>query len=92
MSAMTQDFPFTKPEGSDAEMFIQWKGTAVCLDFRCTCGYDGHCTCGYDGHVDSGYAYFIECGGCGAVFEMGTQVIARRVEDSNGRSTVVTVA
>lgn len=78
-----QPFPFTKPEGSEVEMFIQWKGTTVCLDFRCPCGFDGH--------VDGAYAYYVECGGCGAVYEMGTQVIARRVEEADG-ATVVTVA
>jgi transcription elongation factor Elf1 len=66
------EHPFARPEGSDADMFIQWKGTEVCLDFNCPCGHEGH--------VDAGFAYFVECGGCGAVYQMGTQVIAKRVE------------
>lgn len=66
------DFPFNRPGGSDLDMFIQWKGTDLCADFTCDCGYDGH--------IDGDYAYFVRCGGCGAVYEMGTQVIAKRVD------------
>lgn len=76
-----EPFPFTRPEGSDADMFIQWKGTNVCLDFRCTCGADGH--------LDDSFAYFVECPACGSIFEMGTQVIAKRVESANGSVRVL---
>jgi hypothetical protein len=65
-------FPFTRPVGSDARMFIQWKGTNVCLDFWCPCGAGGH----YDGD----FAYHLMCPSCGQVYEMGTQVIARKVD------------
>lgn len=37
-------------------VFIQWKGTDVCLDF--------HCECGYNGHYDGGFAYGLRCGRC----------------------------
>lgn len=67
------EFPFMQPEGSEADMFIQWKGTNVCLDF--------HCPCGTSGHYDGGFAYFIHCPTCDTVFEMGTQVIAKRRPD-----------
>jgi hypothetical protein len=67
------DFPFTQPEGSDVNMFIQWKGTDVCLDFQCPCGTSGH--------LDADFAYYIHCPGCDAVYRMGTQVIAKRVPD-----------
>lgn len=70
-----QLFPFVAPEGSDADMFIQWKGTDVCLDFVCQCGRSGH----FDGLS----AYGIRCA-CGAVYEMGTQVIARRNDEYGG--------
>jgi len=71
----------TRPDGSDLEMFIQWKGTDLCADF--------HCDCGYDGHLDSEFAYYVKCGGCGTVYELGTQVIARRVaEDAEQRPVV----
>jgi hypothetical protein len=64
---------FDRFPGSDASMFVQWKGTEVCLDF--------HCECGYSGHIDDSFAYYVECGGCGAVYEMGTQVKARKLGD-----------
>lgn len=70
MGEMSEPFPFTKPEGSEADMFIQWKGTKVCLDF--------HCDCGRHSHVDEAFTYFLRCR-CGQVYEMGTQVIAKKV-------------
>lgn len=63
------EFPFTTPAESDARMFIQWKGTDICLDFYCKCG--ANC------HFDGEFAYFLQCPHCGAVYEMGTQVIAK---------------
>jgi hypothetical protein len=68
-----KEFPFTRPEGSDAEMFIQWKGTEVCLDF--------YCPCGAHGHLDDDFAYAVLCPACDTVYEMGTQVIVKRCED-----------
>ena len=65
------EFPFSTPEGSDARMFIQWKGTEVCLDFTCACGQSGH--------LDGGFAYYVQCPSCEATYQMGTQVIAKRV-------------
>lgn len=74
------EFPFVKPEGSDADMFIQWKGTEVCLDF--TCG-----ACGRSSHYDGGFAYFLRCG-CGEVYRMGTQVIAKRTAADGSHESV----
>jgi hypothetical protein len=64
--------------GSDATMFIQWKGTDVCLDFHCPCQPEDTA---YSSHLDGFFAYFVRCPRCGAVYEMGTQVIARRLAD-----------
>lgn len=76
MSERNEEFPFTTPEGSDARMFIQWKGTDVCMDFYCECGTHVH---------GDGYgAYNVECGACGAFYEMGTQVIAKKVDQPDG--------
>lgn len=76
MSERNEEFPFTTPEGSDARMFIQWKGTGVCMDFYCECGAHVH---------GDGYgAYNVECGACGAFYEMGTQVIAKKVNQPDG--------
>jgi len=57
--------------GSDAHMFIQWKGTDVCMDF--------HCPCGESSHLDTYFAYYVRCPACKAVYELGTQVRARRL-------------
>lgn len=70
----SDEFPYAQPDGSDLDMFIQWKGTSLCADF--------HCDCGYDGHLDQDFAYYVECNGCGQVYEMGLQVVAKRVEGS----------
>ena len=77
---MTDEFPFTKSAGSDASMFIQWKGTDVCLDFHCPCGTSSH------GH--GLFAYHVRCPGCDAVYEMGTQVIAKRVDVAEGETVL----
>jgi hypothetical protein len=78
-----RDEIFSPFPGTDAETFIQWKGTEVCMDF--------HCSCGYHGHIDAGFAYFVECGGCGAQYEMGTQVLARRIDPIDDGRVVVAV-
>lgn len=36
-------------------VYIQWKGTEVCLDFHCVCGP------GKIGHFDGGFAYAVKC-------------------------------
>jgi hypothetical protein len=43
-------------------VFVQWKGTDVCLDF--------HCQCGYHAHFDGDFAYQLRCVRCERVFEM----------------------
>jgi len=65
------DFPFTRPLGSEVSMFIQWKGTEVCLDFTCLCGFKGH--------IDDCFVYYVECPQCESVYQMGTQVIAKKI-------------
>lgn len=60
--------------GTDAKMFIQWKGTDVCVDFHCPCQPD---EIAYSAHFDGYFAHFVLCPGCGSVYEMGTQVRAR---------------
>ena len=44
-----------KPHG-----WIQWKGTDVCMDI--------HCKCGYMSHVDDLFAYHVKCPNCGTVY------------------------
>jgi hypothetical protein len=79
--AEDQRHPFAPFPGTDAQCFIQWKGTEVCMDF--------YCACGYHGHVDEGFAYYVQCYSCGALYETGTQVKFVRVEDTGGSTAVV---
>lgn len=51
-------------------VFIQWKGTDVCMDFYCECGE--HC------HFDGDFAYTVECPHCHAVWEMPHNVFPRK--------------
>lgn len=56
-------------------VFIQWKGTAVCLDF--------HCECGAHHHVDDMFVYALKCGFCGALYEMPSSVAVKKVEKTS---------
>lgn len=40
--------------------WVQWKGTDVCMDV--------HCACGYLGHVDADFAYNVECPSCHRIY------------------------
>lgn len=46
--------------------WIQWKGTNVCMDMRCTCGHLGH--------VDAEFFYYFECPSCHAKYAVGQNV------------------
>lgn len=54
----------TDDEATPPQVFIQYKGTDICLDLRCPCGVLGH----FDGY----FAYAIECGACGRKFTLPT--------------------
>lgn len=43
-------------------MFVQWKGTDVCVDL--------HCRCGFEGHFDGMFAYYLNCPNCDTTYEM----------------------
>jgi hypothetical protein len=49
-------------EIQETHVFIQWKGTEVCLDFRCECGAVGH--------IDGMFVYAVRCAECGKSFSM----------------------
>lgn len=55
-----------KPDEKDAYGFIQWKGTDVCMDIKCKCGYGGH----YDGD----FFYHYKCPKCGRKYAIGQHV------------------
>lgn len=57
-------------------VFIQWKGTDVCLDF--------HCKCGEHHHVDAAFVYGLKCGSCGQVYTMPTTIALKPVDDYDG--------
>lgn len=42
--------------------FVQWKGTDICVDL--------HCECGYHGHFDGFFAYGLRCAECGKEWTM----------------------
>lgn len=71
------------PEGENYG-WIQWKGTDVCIDL--------HCSCGYHGHVDGDFFYHYECVGCGKKYTVGqnvkliplTEEEAQFIEDGGG--------
>lgn len=50
----------------EANGWIQWKGTDVCVDL--------HCKCGYDGHYDGSFLYFFECPACHAKYAVGQNI------------------
>lgn len=50
----------------DPRGWIQWKGTQVCIDL--------HCTCGYLSHFDGDFFYYFECPECHRKFAVGQNV------------------
>ena len=50
----------------DPHGWIQWKGTSVCMD--------AYCSCGFQSHVDAEFAYFFKCPECERVYEINGHV------------------
>jgi len=50
-----------------ADVFIQWKGTDVCLDFHCY-------RCNTFAHFDGDFAYVLKCPVCETHYEMPSVV------------------
>ena len=40
--------------------FISWKGTDVCMDIVCKCGFIGH--------IDDENCYYVKCANCGTIY------------------------
>ncbi len=55
----------------EPSVFVQWKGTDVCMDFHCECG--AHC------HFDGYFAYTVKCLHCETVWEMPQTIYPRKV-------------
>lgn len=50
-----QDMQTDKPFG-----WVQWKGTNVCMDM--------HCACGYMSHIDADFALHVKCPKCKRIY------------------------
>ena len=61
--------------------WIQWKGTAVCMDVRCACGYIGH--------VDAEFAYCVECPSCGRVYKCNGHIELIELRERPTHSSIV---
>ena len=70
-----QDTHEGKPHAS-----IQWKGTDVCMDVRCLCGYHSH--------VDATFAYYFRCKHCGRTFLVGRYVELIEVDECESNCVV----
>lgn len=46
--------------------WIQWKGTEVCIDL--------HCDCGFLGHFDGEFFYYYECPNCKKKYAVGQNI------------------
>src|SRR5688572_30638924 len=64
---------FTYDDVKEPHAFVQWKGTDVCMDFRCECG--ANC------HFDGGFAYTVKCPHCETVWEMPWNIFPRKAND-----------
>ena len=55
--------------------WIQWKGTDVCMDV--------HCKCGYHGHFDGDFFYAYECPKCKTKFAVGQNIKFIELKDED---------
>jgi hypothetical protein len=60
-SVYGRDFPDDVPSA-----YIQWKGTNVCMDV--------YCSCGFHGHIDDSFAYYYQCIKCGKKYAVGSRI------------------
>lgn len=52
---------------SEPELYVQWKGTEVCLDFQCECSAEEDA---YEFHFDGFMFGHVKCPRCGTVWEI----------------------
>jgi len=52
--------------------WVQWKGTDVCMEV--------YCKCGYHSHIDADFAYFVKCPQCGTVYMCNAHIELIEVE------------
>lgn len=56
----------------NTNIFIHWKGTNICMDFTCSCGYTAH--------VDGSFIYNIRCSQCLKIYKMPKDIQLVEVE------------
>ncbi len=68
-------------------VFVQYKGTDICLDFHCICDTEDE-PAGV-GHYDGYDAYALQCGRCGRIYEMPQELKLTLVEETAFTPVVV---
>lgn len=64
-------------------LWVQFKGTDLCADF--------HCACGYHGHLDVDFAYTVGCPECGRVYECSGHVELHDITGNLGEHKIKNV-
>lgn len=60
--------------------WIQWKGTDVCMDV--------HCVCGYMSHIDADFLYIVKCPDCGREYFCNGHIELIELENQNDNAQV----
>lgn len=71
-------FPTETPQG-----FIQYKGTNICIDLICKCGYRGH----YDGD----FLYYYRCPKCNTVYQLSCRVKLYELSEEESKHTHIDI-
>lgn len=59
--------------------WIQWKGTDVCMDLKCSCGKSSH--------FDGSNMYYVKCCHCGKIWSCNAYILLEEPTDSDGNDT-----
>lgn len=68
-------------EWTRPSVYVQWKGTDVCLDFYCPCAPEDD-RAGV-GHFDGYHAYALECPSCGRKYRLPDELHLTPLDDSD---------
>lgn len=61
--------------------WVQWKGTDVCMDV--------YCKCGYHSHIDASFAYNVKCPKCGTIYDVNGHVEFIEIEQERDMGAVL---
>ena len=78
---MSKEFPSFNTDHREPHCWIRWKGTDVCADFRCKCGFSGH--------YDEEFAYYIQCPECNQIYECDGHIKLHELDFDPGNVIVV---